>query len=315
MPKPYRPILLHNLNHLVAFVHVAQARSFSGAAPRLSLTQPALSRQVKELERAVGARLFDRTRYGVAPTEAGYALLRLAEKVLESVQELETAVLGMAGDLGGLLRIGGSTVWEYLLPGLLGGVQTAHPRVTVDLVIGNSRQVMGLLLEDEVHLAFIGEDPVDKRLEAIFVVEDELVIIAPPGHELASGGPVPPQRLADVPFVHREADSATAKIASTYLEGCGARPHAVMELGSHEAIKAAVRAGLGLGMISRYAVQQELASGTLTQVVLNVAPCIRPLYAVRNRTRPLSPVQRAFIGHAVEAHARSPEEPPVPQPA
>ena len=315
MPKLYRPILLRNLNYLVAFVHVAQARSFSGAAPRLSLTQPALSRQVKELERAVGARLFDRTRYGVAPTEAGYALLRLAEKVLESVQELETAVLGMAGDLGGLLRIGGSTVWEYLLPGLLGGFQIAHPRVTVDLVIGNSRQVMGLLLEDEVHLAFIGEDPVDKRLEAIFVVGDELVIIAPPGHELASGGPVPPSgwrkcRLCIGRLIRRPRRSPPR----TWRE-CGARPHAVMELGSHEAIKAAVRAGLGLGMISRCAVQQELASGTLTQVVLNIAPCIRPLYAVRNRTRPLSPVQRAFIGHAVEAHAGSPGEPPDPQPA
>ena len=292
---------MRNLHRLSVFVAVAESASFSKAARRLRVSQPAVSRQIKDLESAVGAPLFDRTGRRVALTEAGSKLLWHAKLVRESVEAMEMDMESIDGGLSGLLQLGASTVWEYQLPGIMGAFSQDHSRLTLSLAIGNSRHIVERLLERDIHLGFVGDEPHIPKIEATSMGKDELVIVAPAAHPLARKSLVAPSALRGVPFVHREADSATAQISRRYLDGMGIKTQTVMEMGSHEAVKLAVQTGVGLGMLSKFAVQQELRSGALRQVRLRAPPCTRPLYWLRNTTRPFSVVQQAFVRYVTHA--------------
>ena len=288
---------LWNLSRLRFFLEAAESLSFSKAAARLRVSQPAVSRQIKELEGAVGVRLFERVGRGMALTEAGYTLLTHARRVREALEELEADMSAMHGTMAGTLLLGASTVWEYLLPNPMGSFKAAHPRVSLSLAMGNSAQVMDMLGQNKIHLAFVGEPPHGGDFDPVFEMEDEIAVVAAPDHRLAQSGPIAPGRLIGEPFVLREPESATAHAATRYLEGLGVSPVVALELGGHEAVKAAVRAGFGLGMVSTHAVRHELASGALARVQLQAPPCKRPLFVLRRRSRPYSPVQKAFVSH------------------
>ncbi|MBI2866989.1 MAG: LysR family transcriptional regulator [Chloroflexi bacterium] len=291
---------LKNVHRLSVFIAVAESQSFSRAAESLQVSQPAVSRQVKELEDMIGSPLLDRTGRRLALTEAGLALLGHARKVKETIEEMEAEMEAVAGGVAGLLKLGASTVWEYVLPGLMGDFKRQHPSVTLGLTIGNTNQIVEMMVQKQVHLGFVGDKPNVKVLETIPLLDDEIVIIAPPSHKLAGRKRVPPIQLNRLPFVQRESDSATAQLSEAYLARLGVKAETVMDLGSHEAIKRAVQAGFGLGMISKFAVEQEIAAGTLVQVHLDAPPCKRPLFVLRNRSRYYSPAQQAFIEHVMK---------------
>ncbi|MBI4202257.1 MAG: LysR family transcriptional regulator [Chloroflexi bacterium] len=290
-----------NLERLSCFIEVARCQSFSRAAENLYISQPAVSRHIKELEQAVGTTLFDRAGRRVALTEVGNGMLVLAERVQEAVTEIETWVAEGSGKLSGALKIGCSAVWEYLLPEFMGSFKGLHPGVTPSLMVANTGQVIRQMQSLDIHLGFVAEAPREQDLDVMPVGEYELVVIASPEHPLAQGTVIAPAELAHYPFLMRESDSATAMFAGMYLAELGVTIHAAMELGSHQALKAGVRAGYGLGIISELAVRDELALGVLKRVSVDSPPWKRSLYILRNPARGYSPLQKAFINHVGES--------------
>jgi DNA-binding transcriptional LysR family regulator len=282
------------LRQLQTFLTVAENRSFSVAAERLFVTQPAVSKQIKELEQRLGARLFERGRR-LGLTEAGYALMQHAQQVYGLIEALELALEEVGDTKRGHLELGASTVWEYILPPLMSEFQSQHPEVDMGLRVSNSDQIAALVSEREVHLGFVGARTSDKSLEAIAIAEDELMVIAPPGHPLAGDGAVSPGSLHRQVFIQRDRGSATAQQSKQYFKELGVELHVVMELGSDEAVKAAVQQGHGLAMISAYSVSHEVLSGTLEAIVLNAPRCMRRLYAVKDATRKPSKIQESFL--------------------
>jgi DNA-binding transcriptional LysR family regulator len=289
------------LRQLRTFLAVADNGSFSIAAERLFVTQPAVSKQIKELEERVGAPLFDRGgRLGL--TEAGYTLLERAHQAHELIEALES-VLEEVGDARGHLELGASSVWEYILPPLMGQFQSQHPEVDMGLKVSNSEQIAGLVSRREAHLGFVGARASDKTLEAIAVAEDELLVIAPPGHPLVGGPAVSPSWLHGQVFIQRDRESATAQLSKQYFKDLGVEPKVVMELGSDEAVKAVVQQGYGLAMVSAFSVSQEVLSGTLGAIALDAPPCVRRLYAIRDASRKPSKIQELFLLYVSESCA------------
>ncbi|MFH1559851.1 MAG: LysR family transcriptional regulator [Chloroflexota bacterium] len=288
------------LRQLRTFLVVADTRSFSIAAERTFVSQPAVSQQIKALEKRLGARLFDRGRR-LGLTEAGYALMqraRLAQGLMEALEAtLEDARRGH-------LELGASSVWEYILPPLMAEFQSQHPDVYMGLRVANSEQIAALVAERDIHLGFVGASTKGNSLEAIAIAEDKLVLIAPAGHPLACGDAISPSNLHRQVFVQREAESATAQLCKQYLKELEVEARVEMELGSDEAVKAAVRHGYGLAMISEYSVSHEVLSGTLGIVTLDAPPCTRQLYAIKDATRRLSRFQESFLLYVSDSCAR-----------
>jgi len=291
------------LRQLRTFLAVAENRSFSVAADQLFVTQPAVSKHIKELEERLGTPLFDRGgRLGL--TEAGNALLERAQQARGLMEALELVLEEVGNARGGLLELGASSVWEYILPPLMGQFQRQYPEVSMGLKVSNSEQIAALVSEREVHLGFVGARRDDKALEAIAVAEDELLVIAPPGHPLAGGCAVPPTSLHRQVFIQRDRDSATAQLIKQYFKELEVEPRVVMELGSDEAVKATVQEGYGVAMVSAFSVSQEVLSGTLEVIVLNAPPCVRRLYAIKDATRKPSKIQELFLLYVSDACAR-----------
>ena len=293
---------LSNVNRLRVFVKVAEVLSFTRAAEELFVTQPAISRAIKELEEAIGAPLFDRIGHGVALTEAGHSLLRYARRVTSLVAEMEAAMEGVSEEVSGDLKLGANTVWEYLLPQVMGDFKKAHAKVYVSMTVASIVQVMTMVRENRVHLGFSVETPQDPELEVVPVLEEELIIVAAPGHPLAAHRTLHASDVqGPLPFVHALTWSGSAHPSRDYLEALGFRPVTVIELDTYESIKRAVRSGIGLGMVSKIAVLEELASGDLVELSLEAPPRKRALIALRNRGRPVSAAQKAFLAHVIAA--------------
>ena len=252
-----------NLQALRVFAAVAERGGFSRAAITLRLSQPAVSKAVLGLEREVGLPLLERGAGGVRLTDAGAALYQRARELFAVERTAEEEVRALRGLEAGVLRVGASTtVATYYLPPLLGAFRDAHPGVQLRVTSANTRAVARLLLQRRLDVALV-EGPVgDPRVLAEPWREDELVVLAPPGHVLArAGGPVAPAALGAHPFIARERGSGTRAVAEAALAAHDVRPRVALTLGSTEAVKEAVAAGLGLAVVSRAAAADQLALG------------------------------------------------------
>lgn len=286
-----------NLHLLRLFSAVADTGSFRGAADRLVISQPAVSRGVQELERQLGAELIDRAARPLSLTEAGRVLHEHAVAIFALEQQAEAA-LGELDTLGrGRLAIGASTtVGIYLLPDLLGGFRRAHPGISLFLDIGNTAQVVEHLRHHPLDLAFIeGPVPASDDLVVAPWRQDRLVPIAAPDHPLARPGGATIEELLATPFLHREPGSGTREVVEAALRTHGEPPPVAMELGSTEAIKQAVAAGLGVSIVSAAAVVQELALGRLVVPEIAGLQVERTLTLLRVAGRPASRAARAFL--------------------
>lgn len=291
------PPELASLRRLTAFIEVGECLSYSKAATRLGISQPAVSNHIRKLEALSGTELFRRNGHSIMLTEAGHALLRQAKRVEASVREMQELIVTLQREVAGHLIIGASAIWEYVLPEVMARFQRVYPRVSMELVVGNSGRIIELMIQRRMHLGFTGDEGGQSDLDAVPIMENEMVVVAPPGHPLVGRPLVAPSELAGQPLVLREANSATARIAAHYLDTLGVTPGSVVEFGSHEALKAAVRAGFGLGMVFKAAVQQELAAGSLGLVHLQAPPCIRQLYMLRSRFGAEASVRKAFFDY------------------
>lgn len=297
--------MLHlTLRQLKVFESVARHLNYTRAAQELFLTQPAVSMQVKQLEESLGVALFEQLGKRIHLTEAGREVLGYARTVTQQLDELEGVLNHIKGLSGGRLRISVATTANYFIPTLLGTFSRRYPGVTVSLDVTNRETLLRQLAENTVDLVIMGQPPAELDAEADAFMENPLVIVAPPNHALAREKKIPLARLQEETFLVREPGSGTRIAMERFFAERGMRLKTGMEVGSNEAIKQSVQAGLGLGLLSHATIEQELTLKRL--VVLNVAefPIMRHWYIVHRRGKRLSAVAEAFRQFMLkEAHA------------
>ena len=254
-----------NLHLLRLFAAVAEHGSFSRAADALHISQPAISRGVREFEAQTGARLLDRQPRGVVPTEAGRALLRHAKTLFTAERAAEEDLAAWRGLERGTLTVGASTtVATWYLPSLLAAFHAAHPAITLALRTANTASVAAMLLARELDVALV-EGPVDQSgLVVQAWRQDPMVMVASASQPLAAlSRPLVAGDLAGVTMVVREPGSGTRDVALAAMEAAWITPRAVLEAGSTEMIRQMVMAGLGVAIVPEAAVHDQIAAGRL----------------------------------------------------
>ncbi len=285
-----------NLHHLRVFAAVAEQRGFSRAAASLRISQPAVSKAVSLLERQVGVPLIERAGRESRLTAAGDRLAMRARELFGVETAAEEELRALRGLEEGSLRVGASTtIATYLLPPILARFHEAHPAIVLRVTSANTRDITRALLERRLDIALV-EGPVEHpRIVARRWQSDELVVIAPPGHRLVSRRSVAVRELAAERFVVRERGSGTREVAERALSKHGVRPPAALQLGSTEAVKQAVAAGLGLAIVSRYTVEDQLELGRIALVRLRGVGLGRALTELRVQGRRPSAPAAAFL--------------------
>ena len=285
-----------NFHRLFIFHTVARLGSFTRAASDLGISQPAVSIQVKELERSLDTTLLIRMRSGVSLTDTGETVYDYTRRIFTLADEMTNAIQDLTGLESGRLTIGSSTTpGEYILPFAIGKFRERYPKVEVSLAISNTRNVIDQILSRELDLGMAGA-PVDIRgLASFLYVNDEVVLVTAPTHPLARRRSLKVQDVVDEAFLMRETGSATRRAAEEHFSSMGARVRVVMELGSNEAVKRAASAELGVGVVSKFSVGPDVAAGYLKVLSVQGWRCERPLTVFYRDDTHISAVQRAFL--------------------
>lgn len=298
-----------NIAHLRAFAAVAEHGGFSRAASRLRVSQPAVSKAVRELERRLDVPLVDRSGRRPRLTEAGAALFARARELFTVEQIAEEELHALRGVERGVLRVGASTtIATYLLAPLLARFRASHPGVTLRIASANTRAVARLLLDRRVDVALVEGPVTHARLVERAWRRDELIVIAAADHPLARRRRIPAATLAGEWFIERERGSGTREVAARALADHGIVVRRAMELGSTEAIKQAVAAGLGLAIVSRAAAHDQLALGRIAELRVADFTIARTLTRLELRGRPVSAAARAFERILVERAGATPND-------
>jgi DNA-binding transcriptional LysR family regulator len=286
-----------NRNHLALFHAVAEAGSVSAGAEQLHISQPAVSKQLGELEEMLEMRLFDRLPRGVRLTEAGKLLANYARKITILENDADHALAELRGLKRGRLFIGASTtIGGYLLPNVLIRFHQTHPGIDVTVETGNTAVIQAALLEGRLELGFTEGDRGPEDLETTVFHKDELVVIAPTGHRLlAKEGGITARELSREPLIMREIGSGTREVIEAAFKRKKIALKPAMSLGSTEAIKRVVGGGMGLAIVSRLAVAAELHSYLLGMIPLADLKIMRPLHQQHLRSRTLGPTAEAFL--------------------
>ncbi len=284
---------------LQVFYTVAKQLSFTRAADLLYMTQPAVTFQVKQLEEHFTTRLFERSHGRISLTPAGELVMGYAERILALTAEMEARVGELTGMVTGPLMIGASTtIAEYQLPRILGEFKERFPQVQARLTVANSETVAAKVAEHSLDVGLIEAPSHNPHLTTLACCEDELVMICSPNHALASRHGVTAKEIAEHPYVSREHGSGTREVVDDFFKSNGVNPDDLrieMELGSPEAIKGAVEAGLGVAIMSASTVVKEIQLGTLAAVPLKPR-LTRILSMVYANEKFRSKLLDAFIG-------------------
>lgn len=289
---------------LQIFEAVAQHLSYTRASEALHLTQPAVSMQIKQLEQSVGLPLFEQLGKKVYLTEAGQEFNRYAQTITSQLDELEQVVDEMKGLQRGRLTIAVASTANYFAPRLLATFCKQHGEVTVSLDVTNREQLLQGLAENRTDLVIMGQPPAEMDLVAERFLDNPLVVVASPGHPLASHSQIPLQRLLAETFLVREQGSGTRSAVERFFAANQLALSTPMEMSSNEAIKQGVEAELGLGIVSLHTLGMELALQRL--VILDVVkfPIMRYWYIVHRSGKRLSLVAQAFQTFVKEESAR-----------
>ncbi|MDH3972246.1 MAG: selenium metabolism-associated LysR family transcriptional regulator, partial [Gammaproteobacteria bacterium] len=267
---------------------VARLLSFTKAAESLHMTQPAVTFQVRQLEEYFNTRLFDRTHNRISLTDAGKRVFEYADQIFDLYAKMENAVRDMTGEISGILIIGASTtIAEYMLPALLGDFKRKYPDINVHLKVSNSDGIVSMVENNDIDLGVVESAVMNKNLVVENCRHDRLVAIVPPQHSLASEQKVQLKDLMSHAYIAREEGSGTREVIHEYLTNAGMKPadiHVAMELGSPEAIKGAVEAGMGVSIVSEVTIHKEMQLGTLVALELD-PPMERPFSFVHQKQK------------------------------
>lgn len=288
-----------DLRALEVFCKIVELRSFSRAAEAVLLTQPTVSGHIKALETELGLRLFDRAGRTVTPTRAGELLHSYARRILALRDEAQQAINEHKGGLKGHLTVGGSSIpGAYILPPLVAAFKRAHPDVTMTLHVIDSREIIRGVIEGTYEVGMVGARFEEGRVHYESFTQDELVLAVPAGHPWAGRGTVRLSELAGQSFIMRERGSGTRKIMERALGDHDVDPgslRVVLEVTGNEAVRQALRAGAGIAVISRRAIEDDIRCKTLTALRIHGVKLLRDFFLVTHRSRSRSPLGNAFL--------------------
>jgi DNA-binding transcriptional LysR family regulator len=298
------------LKHLSLFCLIKENQSISKAARMASLSQPTVSQHLMALERELGVALFDRSGRKMLPTHAGEIFYEYAKRILNLTEEALLALDEHLVLVRGDLWLAGSTIpGQYILPGIVGVFHDRYPEVKPHVLIGDSAWVIDRVCAHEVELGFVGARLERPGLSFYPFAKDELILVAPPDHALSRKRTISVNDVLSLPLLSRERGSGTRTMWESLLKQAGVPLRGlniVAEMGSTEAVIRAVKAGLGVGIVSLRAAEEDLKHGTTVRINLDGPRLERTFYMVHYQVRALSPAARsfeAFVREAFVAHA------------
>jgi DNA-binding transcriptional LysR family regulator len=286
-----------NLNQLRVFHAVAQTRSFTRAAGAVHLTQPGISKHVKQLEEYYGVPLFDRLGKTVALTEAGKILFETTQEIVGAITAAEERIRELqGGSARGKLALGASfTVGIYVMPNLLSSFRRQYPAIETTLDIMLSKEIVAKVLDNSFDVGVVGHEVRHDKLIARDFMTDELVAIISVTHKWASKKRIRPQELIGEPFIASAKGSGTRAVVEGRLRQHGITLNKVMDFGNTEGVKKAVEAGLGVSILSKSVVQRELSAGLLRVLFLAGMNMKREYSYVYRKDKYLSNAAKAFL--------------------
>jgi DNA-binding transcriptional LysR family regulator len=287
-----------DLWQLHIFCRVVECKSFSKAAEAVHLSQPTVSSHIKDLEEHFGCLLIDRLSKEAAPTQAGRLLYGYARRMIALREEAESALAQLQGSMQGHLVIGGSTIpGGYLLPRVIGKFKVEYPQIRPALIIADTQRIIAGVLEGTIELGVVGAESRDKNILQERLIDDQMRLIVPAAHPWGALKKVLLDRLLSEPFIVRERGSGTLKSIQERLKHQGRSVeelNIVAEMGSTEAVRQAVKDGIGVSILSTLAVTEDIDSGALKALSIEGLNLTRSLYITRHRRRSLSPLAAAF---------------------
>jgi len=290
-----------DMRRLEVFCRVLELHSFTKAGQAVYLSQPTVSEHIRGLEEMLGEKLVDRLGREVLPTPAGKILYRYARNIIQLRDEAIQALKQFKGSLAGQLVIGASTIpGTYILPEFIGSFKVKHSGIQLSLKIADTADIVKGLLDANLELGLVGSKWKDARLELEEIFSDELVLTVYPEHPWAQRDQVDLPELGGQPFILRERGSGTRMVMTQILERHGfdmSRLAVVAEMGSTEAVRQGIKARIGMSILSRRAVAEDLLHHSLVTVELKGVQFSRPFYLIRRRNRQASPLCLAFLEH------------------
>jgi DNA-binding transcriptional LysR family regulator len=288
-----------DLHQIEIFCTLIKLRSFSRAAEASYLTQPTVSGHIKNLETELGVRLLDRLGKRVVPTEEGEILYRYGQKLLLLRDHARQEIEAVSGRMSGLLKIGGSTIpGAYILPAFIGAFKKEYPSLSIQLMIDDTAKVAQAVKDGELCIGVVGARVSDRHLESHAFLTDELVVAVPPGHPWAHKKSIPVEALKSEPFILREEGSGTRRIMEEHLEKAGvslADLNTVAVVGSSDAVRQAVKAGLGVSILSIRALQGDIETGRISAVRLKGLQLERNFSIILLKGKSRSPLCQKFL--------------------
>jgi LysR family transcriptional regulator, low CO2-responsive transcriptional regulator len=295
------PITVTQLN---AFLAVIRGGSVTAAADELVVTQPSVSSAIAALGRELGCELFQRSGRGIRLSPAGEAFAPYAGDVIGLLEQGRQSAQEAAEMTARQLQIAAvTTAAESFVPPLMQAFSQRHPEIELTLAVGNRQDILARVLNHSVDVAVSGQPPTDDRLISEPLSENHITCITAPDDPACGQGPIPASELAGRPWLLREPGSGTRTLNERFLADRGLQP-ATLTLGSNGAIKQAARAGLGISLLSRAAVEGELASGRLGELVLEDGPAGRSWFVLRSAVGPVRAPVSMFVEFARDAAGR-----------
>lgn len=284
------------LKQLQVFLAVADLKSFSRAGEQVSLTQSTVSLHIKALEEELEARLFDRSVSEIQLTAVGRLFYDHAKTIMTSCDQARSTVRRFQGLEQASLRVGASTIpAACLIPDLLGRLNSSHPGIRIELQQGDSQQVLHMLGTNQVELGLIGARPTAPGITYRKIATDRIILVTKANSQQSAQ--IPLQHLATCPLIAREAGSGTRQATDSALRQAGMEPanlNIIAQLGSSEALRRAVLGGAVYAFISALAVEPELASGSIIEVVVENLKIERDIYLIRHQDRSVSNAGKIF---------------------
>ncbi len=288
-----------DLHQIEIYCTLIKLRSFSRAAEALFLTQPTVSGHIKNLETELGVMLLDRLGKRVVPTEEGEILYRYGQKLLMLRDHARQEIEAVSGRMSGILKIGGSTIpGGYILPELIGAFKKEYPLLSVQLMIDDTAKVTQAVKDGELCIGVVGARVSDGHLESHAFLPDELVVAVPTGHHWEHKKIISVEALKSEPFILREEGSGTRRIMEEYLAKAGVSLsdlNTVAIVGSSDAVRQAVKAGLGVSILSIRALQGDIETGRISPVRLRGLRFERSFSIILLKGRSRSPICQTFF--------------------
>ncbi len=292
------------LRQIEVFIAVARHKNYTRAAEDLHLSQPAVSMQIRQLEDGIGLPLFEQVGKQIHLTDAGEQMYIYGREIADLLAEAENVFEAIQGVQFGTLTISVATTASHFATRLLAEFTKQHEGITISLDVTNRQALRKQLENNEPDLVIMGQPPGGLDVEAAVFMENPLVMIAPADHPLIKQKNIPLSHFADESFVVREVGSGTRGATQRFFDEHGVSFNTAIEMTSNEAIKQAVEAGLGLGIVSLHTLELELETGRIGILDVQDFPIIRHWYVLQRKGKRLSPAAHAFkdfvLNHAAQ---------------